>query len=117
MSAYDFELYRRFCRVYGPIGERRQDYRMAILTASQCAKTGDTVEKFLPKFESRVVGVEDDEPETIEHLQTKAVRIVSEIVKSHRGTVKQGPLRTLEFKPGQLRRIKHHGKNGSEPGG
>jgi len=109
MSADDFKLYRRFCRVYGPIGERRQDYRMAMIIASQCAKPGDVTEKFLPRFEMTTANAED-ESETLDARIAKTVRVASEIVKSCRGTVTEGPLRTLEFKPGQLRKI-NHGQN------
>lgn len=115
ISERDFRLYRLYSRVYGPIGTRRDDYRTAMIIAHQCAKYGDTIEKFLPKFTYREVE-EDDEPKTFEQQLEKTLRVMSEITKQHRGEFRQGPLMTLEFKPGELRRIKRNG-DGSDSGG
>ncbi len=114
LSARDFKLYRLFQRVYGPIGERRQDYRMASVIAHQCAKHGDTIEKFLLSFKYSEPE-EDREPRTLEELLAKTVGIAAEITRNGQGEFREGPLLTLEFKPGELRRIQRNG-NGSEPG-
>lgn len=87
---------------------------MAMTIASQAAKRGAKVEDFLPKFSYTEVWEADEL--TFEQQKERAIRVATEITKQCRGHVKKGPLLTLSFKPGELRRIKHDG-DGSESGG
>ncbi len=114
MPAWELQLYRYFVLANGPIGLRRDDYRMAMIVGSQCGKCGDTIEKFLPKFSYQKR--EDWKDLTLEEQKSRAMRVAASITRQCRGNVKKGPLLTISFKKGELRRIKHDG-DGSESGG
>ncbi len=107
------QLYRYFVLANGPIGSRRDDYRLALLMAQNDGR-GRSVERFLMKFSYQER--EDWSDLTIEEQKNRAMKVAAGITRQCRGNVKQGPLLTLSFKPGELKRIKHDG-DGSESDG